>query len=437
MSEYVLMHHGVKGMHWGIRRYQNKDGTLTSAGKKRYDTDINGAKQKVNDAKNAEKEAKKAYNKATHNGYVYNAAATKKLNKAVQNTQWAKEDLSSERVKEKLNSEQTKSKHRLELESHYFSKGMTEEEAAVAAYKRDRTEKIIAATAAVGITAATAYVAYKHYDKTVDKLIKSDTILSRVDKDGTSSVHDAFYATMDKSKIDKAKYVGNLGSRNNRLGFDTFQKSIQVKDGLNVASEKSAVKALSELIKSDSSYAKELESTLRDTYNNANILNTTEKQRNALKKGLNSLSKGKIDSKVYEALNLQLADHSSVATKQFYKHMISKGYDAVMDVNDKKLSGYMARTPMIVFNSSKTAVDNVRKVGEQEIAKAKAIGMMDIALKTYAPSLAGIGIGTGVGITAVKKSQSQKNDSIVSTYRKKHPNTTLSYTEIVRNYYNK
>ena len=29
------MHHGVKGMRWGIRRFQNKDGTLTTAGKKR------------------------------------------------------------------------------------------------------------------------------------------------------------------------------------------------------------------------------------------------------------------------------------------------------------------------------------------------------------------------------------------------------------------
>lgn len=30
-----LQHHGVKGMKWGIRRYQNKDGSLTPAGKKR------------------------------------------------------------------------------------------------------------------------------------------------------------------------------------------------------------------------------------------------------------------------------------------------------------------------------------------------------------------------------------------------------------------
>ena len=31
-----LYHHGIKGQKWGIRRYQNEDGTLTSEGKKRY-----------------------------------------------------------------------------------------------------------------------------------------------------------------------------------------------------------------------------------------------------------------------------------------------------------------------------------------------------------------------------------------------------------------
>lgn len=30
-----IYHHGIKGMHWGIRRYQNPDGSLTDAGKKR------------------------------------------------------------------------------------------------------------------------------------------------------------------------------------------------------------------------------------------------------------------------------------------------------------------------------------------------------------------------------------------------------------------
>lgn len=34
MSE--LQHHGIKGQKWGVRRYRNRDGSLTPAGRKRY-----------------------------------------------------------------------------------------------------------------------------------------------------------------------------------------------------------------------------------------------------------------------------------------------------------------------------------------------------------------------------------------------------------------
>ena len=36
MDNNELTHHGILGMRWGIRRYQNKDGSLTNAGRKRY-----------------------------------------------------------------------------------------------------------------------------------------------------------------------------------------------------------------------------------------------------------------------------------------------------------------------------------------------------------------------------------------------------------------
>lgn len=50
MNRNYLYHHGVKGMKWGIRRYQNQDGSLTAAGKKKA-------------AKKERKTAKKEVNK--------------------------------------------------------------------------------------------------------------------------------------------------------------------------------------------------------------------------------------------------------------------------------------------------------------------------------------------------------------------------------------
>lgn len=45
-----IWHWGVKGMKWGVRRYQNADGSLTDAGKRRYSTDVatNAKKKKDN-----------------------------------------------------------------------------------------------------------------------------------------------------------------------------------------------------------------------------------------------------------------------------------------------------------------------------------------------------------------------------------------------------
>lgn len=45
-----LSHHGIKGMRWGVRRYRNEDGSLTDAGRRRYD--IKEARKEVRKARN-------------------------------------------------------------------------------------------------------------------------------------------------------------------------------------------------------------------------------------------------------------------------------------------------------------------------------------------------------------------------------------------------
>jgi len=88
MSDYklVLEHHGILGQKWGVRRFQNKDGSLTPEGKKKYQKKYDKLMDRVetNLAKTDYRRQIRAYNDAANkmnNGLIdkYNSDYKKKL----------------------------------------------------------------------------------------------------------------------------------------------------------------------------------------------------------------------------------------------------------------------------------------------------------------------------------------------------------------------
>ena len=65
MNADELKHYGIKGMKWGVRRFQNTDGSLTADGRKRYGSeDLKSMQKQVNQGKNVVDGVKKTRAKA-------------------------------------------------------------------------------------------------------------------------------------------------------------------------------------------------------------------------------------------------------------------------------------------------------------------------------------------------------------------------------------
>ena len=212
-SSEELYHWGIKGMRLGVRRYQNKDGTLTPAGKRRYADDpkarsaVEAAKKNVKKANADYAKATNEYNKKTRGGLVYNKQATQKLSDSSRKVKYAKEDLKDAKTRLKIPT--NKSKRELALEKEYQSKGYSAEEAELAAYKRAKAEKVLKIVAAGALAAGVAYAGYRYVDRNIDKTIKVGTVLQNISSNGDKGVEDAFYAAYNP--LDKLKYRGLYG----------------------------------------------------------------------------------------------------------------------------------------------------------------------------------------------------------------------------------
>lgn len=93
MTTNELQHHGILGMKWGIRRYQNEDGSYTKAGRKRYglDLDLND-KSRSNIAKIRTGEAKRRLDVAKNNNST-NTARIAELQQRVRSAKKNERDI--------------------------------------------------------------------------------------------------------------------------------------------------------------------------------------------------------------------------------------------------------------------------------------------------------------------------------------------------------
>ena len=186
-----LYHHGIKGMKWGVRRYQNKNGSLTPAGKKRYNES------------------------PTNNG-------------------------------KKLTRQQ-------KLEQKYREAGLTKEQAYAASVKRARAEKIALAAAGITVAACAAFIASKEISRGIDQVVKSGETLQRIEMKNTNGkLHDVFYAA--SGKHDKQRYYNLLGNLRQTQTGEAYVMKLKVNKDVKVASQKKAQSVFENLYKNNPTF---------------------------------------------------------------------------------------------------------------------------------------------------------------------------------------
>lgn len=363
MSTYVIVngelyHWGIKGQKWGVRRYQNKDGSLTPAGKQRYDTD----------------------------------------------------------------GPSNKSKHRQKLEEKYRQRGMTQQEAETAASARIKTEKIIAVTGAMTVAAASAYFVNKQVKDRVDGIIKAGTTLQRVTDNPGEDLDRAFYAAYKKP--DMTKYKGLYGEQ---LGSRTAHKvSLEVTKDLKIASRQKAADAFADLYKNDPEFKEAFKKSNMRLYSHG----VNRDLDTVVRRASGEMTDKQLRKAGYDAFNVGLANHDvngRAVAEKFYNKLKQQGYDAVIDINDKRYSGYDAKKPVIVFNkSNKMIVSDINKMSTEQILS----NLKKVRSKEATKEVRKAGYVTAGSILAGHFGSQTITQIAVNNYRIKHPSSKLSDKEI-------
>lgn len=396
-----LYHFGVKGMKWGVRRYQNEDGSLTSLGKKRD--------KMLSDRKIAKRRESKTSD--------------------IVNAEYSRREFEDAKTRLKLENQKNKSKRQQDLEKKYLKQGFTKDEAEIKAYNRAKTETILKVAGGIALASAAAYVAYKHYDKVTDRVFEKGSKIGRLTNNGSEPTDRAFYGFVNKH--DKNRYEGLYGKTLGQNGT-VYRKAMRAAGDIKIASPESARKVMSDMFSNDKDALKNFKNVIDST---AMAIPPVGKQGKLWHKAKRELDSGKLGDNAYKAFNTLLVNHSEEyqpINEKFYSAMKKAGYGAIRDVNDKENSGYFARNPLIVFDTDKIDVEGFTKLGSDHIDSMFAKEQGKVAAHALVNEFGPIGAVFATSMGAMKLVKRSSETKFVENYRKQHPESTLSNNEILK-----
>ena len=368
-----LYHYGILGMKWGVRRYQNQDGSLTNAGRRHYYGDASVAR-----AHSKYQEAVDNRKKAQRNGKNVKPAKDNEYRSEFE----YKTKREAARIRSKNIEFKKKSKYRQKLEAQYKKLGLSDEDAQAAANRKIRAEKILAASAALTVAACAAYAYNKHRKNKIDGIIKAGEALQRIEMQDTGGkLHEVFYVA--KGKHDMNRYKGLLGFTRAKQTGHAYMMKLEAASDIKVASKDKARKAFGDLMNNDKDF------------------------RRSFGFGDRSFTTREIN-KMYENFNRLIVARSMPqdSVNKFYDKLKSAGYGAIQDVNDMDYSGYKAKNPLIVFdnaggNISVKSMTEMDQTGmgsayAKELMKAYGEASIDKLLGKQGLAIAGITGGSAV-----------------------------------------